>query len=116
MCRKRFSPQTQRRSGIPGAPGCETLLTKPSRHQGLETKSIGAPDTSCGTRAPVDIMQYGNSIRLRWEAIDGEPIVDRIYQDCHLWLELRCLDDSDRAAKTFLTPAVSQIDAEPNKC
>jgi hypothetical protein len=55
-------------------------------------------------------------VRPRREAIDDKPIVGRVYQDCHLWLEPRWLDDSDLATKTFLTPLVSQIDAEPNKC
>jgi hypothetical protein len=48
-----------------------------------------------------------------WEAID-EPIVGRVYQDCHLWRYLRWLDDFDLSTKSFLMPVVSQIDAEPN--
>jgi hypothetical protein len=51
-----------------------------------------------------------------WEAIHDDPIVGRVYQDCHLWPELRWLDGSDLATKAFLTLVASQIDAEPNTC
>ena len=51
-----------------------------------------------------------------WEAIHDDPIVGRVYQDCHLWPELRWLDGSDLATKAFLTLVAAQIDAEPNTC